>query len=916
MADNFFKIRNGISLGNLPTDPANPESGDFYYNTTSNQFRGYQSGTWQNFPLGSSGANQYLSNLLSPTAINQHLIPGSDNNYTLGGGGPGTSTNPGNAWEILNSYQIYTLLVKSPSTSGVALSPPSAEIDFGSGAATGNSGAATLTTGLSSAMSGAIFIQTGGAQTGSGAMTIKSGASNTGATGAVLISTGIASSGNSGSLTLSTGTASGSRGKLFLGPSASVNLATQFASDPVSGMVAGDFYYNTTDQSIHYYNGTAWLSLATGGTAANTTLSNLTSPTAINQDLLPQSDASNNLGNSSTVWNILYTRNIFGEVGQTLSVTGDTVSISSNNEPASTGDVSLSTGNAGTGDSGDIALTTGTSSGGSQGRVLISARAFGLPEAASDPLVAAAGDEYYNTTDNTIHYYNGTAWFSLATGSAAANVNLSNLASPTAINQDLLPDADETRDLGSPSLRWNELWTISVVNPAGQLLLSGTSGISVNSNVISNAGTPLVATDVANKAYVDNLALGLNWKETVVSATTAPLPGTYAYNNGASGVNATITQNGTIAGNPLNPQDGVTLSVGQRFLVQDEISGNAPYNGIYTVTQVGDGATIPYILTRATAADTAAGLQWSIVQVGPDASTQGGFLYRESNDITTIGTDPVAFTLISQGINWQFINGLSVSGNQVNVAPGDASLLSTAGSLIVQESPTGAIQTGVTGIYVNVDGTSIDINGSNQVEIKASGVANSMLAPMPAHTLKGNNTASSANPLDLTVAQVTAMIGVEAATASSLVERDASANIYINQANAQAPSGPQIRLSTDGSNWLEVQYVDNISIPDNQSAAADVDPSLDFDWSVYAGYMAEYYINDGQTPADTRIGTITVTSLSDGSAASLTDNSTDANDVGVTFSWATVGSTIQLQAVTTSIGTARTMRVKITRFRI
>src|SRR4051812_37073609 len=40
---------------------------------------------------------------------------------------------------------------------------------------------------------------------------------------------------------------------------------------------------------------------------------------------------------------------------------------------------------------------------------------------------------------------------------AQANTKLSNLVSPTAVNQDLLPNANNTRSLGSATLNWKNL---------------------------------------------------------------------------------------------------------------------------------------------------------------------------------------------------------------------------------------------------------------------------------------------------------------------------------------------------------------------------------------------------------------------------------------------------------------------------
>jgi len=79
--------------------------------------------------------------------------------------------------------------------------------------------------------------------------------------------------------------------------------------DPSSAS-AGDMYYNTTINEFKFFNGTIWDSFG-GGSGANTTLSNLTSPTAINQSLIPASSAVD-LGTVSDEWENAYIDNIHG----------------------------------------------------------------------------------------------------------------------------------------------------------------------------------------------------------------------------------------------------------------------------------------------------------------------------------------------------------------------------------------------------------------------------------------------------------------------------------------------------------------------------------------------------------------------------------------------------------------------------
>ena len=119
---------------------------------------------------------------------------------------------------------------------------------------------------------------------------------------------------------------------------------------------------------------------------------------------------------------------------------------------------------------------------------------------------------------------------------------------------------------------------------------------ALTSGTITTA--PVNATDIVNKEYADSIASGLNYHQPVNYGSTAALPA-YTYNNGSSGVGATITANA----NGALSLGGGSPTATQRVLIKDEVSGNAPYNGVYVVTQAGSAGT-PFILTRATDYDT------------------------------------------------------------------------------------------------------------------------------------------------------------------------------------------------------------------------------------------------------------------------------------------------------------------------
>jgi hypothetical protein len=207
---------------------------------------------------------------------------------------------------------------------------------------------------------------------------------------------------------------------------------------------------------------------------------------------------------------------------------------------------------------------------------------------------------------------------------------------------------------------------------------NGTGNINVNNSVINNIATPVQAGDAANKQYVDGVASGLQIKPYVNVSTTTVLP-SYTYNNGASGVGATITA--TSSGALF--LSGLPVATGQRVLIKDEVGPNAPYNGIYTVTASGTAGT-PFILTRATDDDTPS-LAYSAYTFDDYSNTGWVCLNTATNNPITFGTTPIEFTQFSQSNSYAAGLGLSLVGQLFNVNP---------------------------------DNTTIAINGSNQVSVK------------------------------------------------------------------------------------------------------------------------------------------------------------------------------------------------------
>lgn len=167
------------------------------------------------------------------------------------------------------------------------------------------------------------------------------------------------------------------------------------------------------------------------------------------------------------------------------------------------------------------------------------------------------------------------------------------------------------------------------------------SGIQTFSVLPQSSVVPVSANDLTNKSYVDLFAQGLSVRQSARAATTTTLAAN-TYANGASGVAATLTAN---ANGALAVVDGVALIANDRVLIKNEASGLK--NGIYTVTQVGDGSN-PYILTRTTDADQSSELSSGTFLAITAGTINANTLWVQSTTGTiVVGTTALVWTVLS-----------------------------------------------------------------------------------------------------------------------------------------------------------------------------------------------------------------------------------------------------------------------------
>jgi hypothetical protein len=188
--------------------------------------------------------------------------------------------------------------------------------------------------------------------------------------------------------------------------------------------------------------------------------------------------------------------------------------------------------------------------------------------------------------------------------------------------------------------------TTSISLGASSLTLGGLTSVAVTQD-------PTTALQLATKQYVDAVAQGLNVHAACDAATTGTLAsitgGTVTYNNGTSGVGATLTM--SVA---LTVLDGYTILNGNRILVKDQAS--QLQNGIYT------WATGGTVLTRATDFDTnveIANGDFTFVTYGTQYGNTG---WVQTLPVTTVGTSPISWSQFSGTGTYSAGNGLTLTG--------------------------------------------------------------------------------------------------------------------------------------------------------------------------------------------------------------------------------------------------------------
>lgn len=230
----------------------------------------------------------------------------------------------------------------------------------------------------------------------------------------------------------------------------------------------------------------------------------------------------------------------------------------------------------------------------------------------------------------------------------------------------------------------------TISSTTGDVVISpfDTGTVNVSDSRIINVLDPIDPKDATNKQYVDAVAQGLKILPQALALSDIDLSATY--DNGTAGAGATLTSTSNVT---FPDVDGIAIALNDNVILNGQT--NKAHNGSYILTTVGSAGT-PWVLTRAPFIDQASEMEGSFEFV------TSGNNFGNTGWVLTSLTEPV--------------------------------VVGTTELLWVQFSGAGTYTAGVgitltgTEFTAKVDGTSIAINVSDQIEVKDAGITNVKIA--------------------------------------------------------------------------------------------------------------------------------------------------------------------------------------------